>query len=159
MFTIIERPSAPELSAGHISNLFFQTTLLLNNAHCLGLYRTIIFSPPTTTTRPAAQHHPMGTRKLSVYLGWLLRSSPSITLQRAISRHDGPLFMKTMILTNAILRVLKYPPLPDDLALPVRPSERAAYPTRKSSRSQADQFQSNATNSFRLTSASEDKTE
>ena len=40
------------------------------------------------------------------------------TLQRAINKQDGPLFVKTMTSINAILRVLKYPPLPDDPLLP-----------------------------------------
>lgn len=40
------------------------------------------------------------------------------TLRRAISKQDGPLFMKTMNSINAILRVLKYPPLPDDPLVP-----------------------------------------
>ena len=40
------------------------------------------------------------------------------TLQRAITKQDGPLFLKTMASINAILRVLKYPPLPDDPLLP-----------------------------------------
>lgn len=40
------------------------------------------------------------------------------TLRRAITKQDGPLFLKTMTCVNAILRVLKYPPLPDDPLLP-----------------------------------------
>lgn len=40
------------------------------------------------------------------------------TLQRSINKQDGPLFLKTMESINAILRVLKYPPLPDDPLLP-----------------------------------------
>ena len=40
------------------------------------------------------------------------------TLQRAINKQDGPLFLKTMNSVNAILRILKYPPLPDDPLLP-----------------------------------------
>ena len=40
------------------------------------------------------------------------------TLQRAINKQDGPLFLKTMDSINAVLRVLKYPPLPDDPLLP-----------------------------------------
>lgn len=36
------------------------------------------------------------------------------TLQRAIHRHDGPLFVKTLTAINALLRCLKYPRLSDD---------------------------------------------
>jgi H3 lysine-79-specific histone-lysine N-methyltransferase len=35
-------------------------------------------------------------------------------VQRAINRHDGPLFQTTMITINTIFRTLKYPALPSD---------------------------------------------
>ncbi|KZT08928.1 DOT1-domain-containing protein [Laetiporus sulphureus 93-53] len=35
-------------------------------------------------------------------------------LQRAINKRDGPLFIKVMEAINALLRLLKYPPLPPD---------------------------------------------
>jgi [histone H3]-lysine79 N-trimethyltransferase len=35
-------------------------------------------------------------------------------IQRAINRHDGPLFVKTMYTINRLLRMLKYPKLPVD---------------------------------------------
>ncbi|KAL4069240.1 histone methylation protein DOT1-domain-containing protein [Scleroderma citrinum] len=43
------------------------------------------------------------------------RSNHLRTLQRAIRRRDGPLFLQTMDTINYLLRSLKYPPLPDDL--------------------------------------------
>lgn len=39
--------------------------------------------------------------------------------RRAIHNHDGPLFLKVMNAINALLRALKYPPLPDDLFDPL----------------------------------------
>lgn len=35
-------------------------------------------------------------------------------LRRAISKNNGPLFLKVMDAVNALLRLFKYPPLPDD---------------------------------------------
>lgn len=44
-------------------------------------------------------------------------------LQRAIRRHDGPLFLSTLERINQLLRSLKYPPLPSDVFLPAPPNE------------------------------------
>ncbi|KAN0101057.1 S-adenosyl-L-methionine-dependent methyltransferase [Tylopilus felleus] len=44
-------------------------------------------------------------------------------LQRAIRRHDGPLFLSTLESINQLLRSLKYPPLPSDVFLPAPPNE------------------------------------
>ncbi|KAI0656838.1 S-adenosyl-L-methionine-dependent methyltransferase [Cubamyces menziesii] len=53
-------------------------------------------------------------------------SPPSVDylrlLQRAINKHDGPLFLKVMDAINALLRLLKYPPLPLDLFEPAPPN-------------------------------------
>lgn len=43
-------------------------------------------------------------------------------LQRAIRRHDGPLFLSTLETINQLLRSLKYPPLPSDVFLPAPPN-------------------------------------
>ncbi|KIJ60087.1 hypothetical protein HYDPIDRAFT_50523, partial [Hydnomerulius pinastri MD-312] len=43
-------------------------------------------------------------------------------LQRAIRRHDGPLFLSTLEILNHLLRTLKYPPLPSDVFLPAPPN-------------------------------------
>ncbi|KAF9229829.1 DOT1-domain-containing protein [Gyrodon lividus] len=43
-------------------------------------------------------------------------------LQRAIRRHDGPLFLSTLETVNYLLRSLKYPPLPSDVFLPAPPN-------------------------------------
>lgn len=43
-------------------------------------------------------------------------------LQRAIRRHDGPLFFSTLESINQLLRSLKYPPLPSDVFLPAPPN-------------------------------------
>ena len=43
-------------------------------------------------------------------------------LQRAIRRHDGPLFLSTLESINQLLRSLKYPPLPSDVFLPAPPN-------------------------------------
>ncbi|KAK1231301.1 Nucleosomal histone H3-Lys79 methylase [Marasmius sp. AFHP31] len=52
------------------------------------------------------------------------------TLQRAINRQDGPLFMKTVEQINTLLRSLKYPKLPDDpFAEPARNSLKAHIET------------------------------
>ncbi|KAG6334088.1 hypothetical protein ID866_5004 [Astraeus odoratus] len=45
------------------------------------------------------------------------------TLQRAIRRRDGPLFLRTMDTINYLLRSLKYPPLPDDIFAPPLPNQ------------------------------------
>ena len=45
------------------------------------------------------------------------------TLQRAIRRRDGPLFLQTMDTINYLLRYLKYPPLPDDVFASPLPNE------------------------------------
>ncbi|KAH0838739.1 S-adenosyl-L-methionine-dependent methyltransferase [Lanmaoa asiatica] len=42
--------------------------------------------------------------------------------QRAIRRHDGPLFLSTLESINQLLRSLKYPPLPSDVFLPAPPN-------------------------------------
>ncbi|KAF8554538.1 DOT1-domain-containing protein [Imleria badia] len=44
------------------------------------------------------------------------------SLQRAIRRHNGPLFLSTLESINQILRLLKYPPLPSDVFLPAPPN-------------------------------------
>jgi len=44
------------------------------------------------------------------------------SLQRAIRRHDGPLFLSTLENINQLLRSLKYPPLPSDVFLPAPPN-------------------------------------
>lgn len=43
-------------------------------------------------------------------------------LQRAIRRHNGPLFLSTLEIINQLLRSLKYPPLPSDVFLPAPPN-------------------------------------
>ncbi|EIW65294.1 DOT1-domain-containing protein [Trametes versicolor FP-101664 SS1] len=54
-------------------------------------------------------------------------SSPSVDylrlLQRAIHKHDGPLFLKVMDAINALLALFKYPPLPDDPWEPAPPNQ------------------------------------
>ncbi|KAI6095754.1 S-adenosyl-L-methionine-dependent methyltransferase [Pisolithus croceorrhizus] len=49
------------------------------------------------------------------------------TLQRAIRRRDGPLFLHTMDTINFLLRSLKYPPLPDDVFEPALPNQLLTY--------------------------------
>ncbi|KAI0820629.1 DOT1-domain-containing protein [Trametes gibbosa] len=44
-------------------------------------------------------------------------------LQRAIHKHDGPLFLKVMCAITALLHLFKYPPLPPDLFDPTPPNE------------------------------------
>ncbi|KAF8439466.1 S-adenosyl-L-methionine-dependent methyltransferase [Boletus edulis BED1] len=44
------------------------------------------------------------------------------SLQRAIRRRDGPLFLSTLESINQLLRSLKYPPLPSDVFLPAPPN-------------------------------------
>ncbi|KAI0264980.1 S-adenosyl-L-methionine-dependent methyltransferase [Gloeopeniophorella convolvens] len=44
------------------------------------------------------------------------------TLRRAVHRCDGPLFLRTLDTINALLRRLKYPPLPDDAFAPPAPN-------------------------------------
>ncbi|KAH9855768.1 S-adenosyl-L-methionine-dependent methyltransferase [Lenzites betulinus] len=44
-------------------------------------------------------------------------------LQRAIHKHDGPLFIKVMCAITALLHLFKYPPLPPDLFDPAPPNE------------------------------------
>lgn len=49
------------------------------------------------------------------------------TLQRAIRRRDGPLFLHTMDTINFLLRSLKYPPLPADVFEPALPNQLLTY--------------------------------
>lgn len=44
------------------------------------------------------------------------------SLQRAIRRRNGPLFLSTLETINRLLRLLKYPPLPSDVFLPASPN-------------------------------------
>ncbi|PCH33057.1 DOT1-domain-containing protein [Wolfiporia cocos MD-104 SS10] len=46
--------------------------------------------------------------------------------QRAINKQDGPLFLKVMDAINALLRLLKYPPLPLDPFAPAPPNNLCA---------------------------------
>ena len=48
------------------------------------------------------------------------------TLRRAVTLCDGPLFMRTLDSINALLRKLKYPPLPPDPFTPAQPNELRA---------------------------------
>ncbi|KAI0297535.1 S-adenosyl-L-methionine-dependent methyltransferase [Multifurca ochricompacta] len=43
-------------------------------------------------------------------------------LRRAVAICDGPLFMRTLDTINALLRILKYPPLPSDTFAPPQPN-------------------------------------
>jgi H3 lysine-79-specific histone-lysine N-methyltransferase len=43
-------------------------------------------------------------------------------LRRAVALCDGPLFMRTLHSINALLRILKYPPLPSDAFAPPQPN-------------------------------------
>jgi H3 lysine-79-specific histone-lysine N-methyltransferase len=44
------------------------------------------------------------------------------TLRRAVTLCDGPLFLRTLDSINALLRTLKYPPLPPDAFTPPQPN-------------------------------------
>jgi [histone H3]-lysine79 N-trimethyltransferase len=63
---------------------------------------------------PRSDQMPISLPTLSA----IISHPPSInylkTLQRAIHKRDGPLFVKTLLAINALLRWLKYPPLSDD---------------------------------------------
>ncbi|KAH7926203.1 DOT1-domain-containing protein [Leucogyrophana mollusca] len=58
---------------------------------------------------PSSFHEPTGVDYLRL-------------IQRAIRRHDGPLFVQTMVTVNQLLRSLKYPPLPPDPFSPSPPN-------------------------------------
>jgi H3 lysine-79-specific histone-lysine N-methyltransferase len=121
LLTIIERQSAYALLVGNISNV-------LLFADYLGPEQRSLFGTlPNNNLLPGDDDHPTRSSTPSngdsqtfrlPRLACLEAHPPSVnylkTLQRAINKQDGPLFMKTMTSINAILRVLKYPPLPDD---------------------------------------------
>ena len=130
LLTIVERLSARVSLFGHISNLSFSTDYLTPEQRWLfgtlpnnNLLATDDDHP---TRSPTPSNGDSQTFRLPP-MPCLESHPPSVnylkTLQRAITRQDGPLFMKTMTSINAILRVLKYPPLPDDPVSP--PGENA----------------------------------
>ncbi|KAI0641200.1 S-adenosyl-L-methionine-dependent methyltransferase [Trametes meyenii] len=64
---------------------------------------------------------------LSCYAKQRTPSGPSTVdylrlFQRAVHKHDGPLFLKVMGAINALLCILKYPPIPMDPFLPAPPN-------------------------------------
>ena len=125
LLTIIERLSAYALLVGNISNISpFADYLTPEQRLLFGTLPNNNFlldddDHPTRSSTPS--NGDSQTFRLP-RLACLEAHPPSVnylkTLQRAINKQDGPLFMKTMTSINAILRVLKYPPLPDDPLLP-----------------------------------------
>ena len=130
LFTIVERLSTYELNAAHISNIYFPIDYLTPEQRSLfgtlpnnNLLATDDDLPTRSSTPSNGDTQTFSLPRLAC----LEAHPPSVnylkTLQRAITKQDGPLFLKTMTSINAILRVLKYPPLPDDPLLP--PGENA----------------------------------
>lgn len=125
LLTIVERLSAHEPQTGHISNIHFPADYLTPEQ------RTLFGTLPNNNLIPTDDDYASRSSTPSVgesqpfslpRLACVEAHPPSVnylkTLQRAINKQDGPLFLKTMNSVNAILRVLKYPPLPDDPLLP-----------------------------------------
>jgi len=126
LLTIVERSSGYTLLFGRISNLFIFFTDYLTPEQ-----RSLFGTLPNNNLLATDDDHPTRSSTPSngdsqtfclPRLACLEAHPPSVnylkTLRRAITKQDGPLFMKTMASINAILRVLKYPPLPDDPLLP-----------------------------------------
>ena len=125
LLTIVERLWAYELNAGHGSNIYLRIDYLTPEQRSLfgtvpnnNLLPTDDDQPSRSSTPSYGDSQPFSLPRLAC----LEAHPPSVnylkTLQRAINKQDGPLFLKTMNSVNAILRVLKYPPLPDDPLLP-----------------------------------------
>ena len=126
LHTIVERSSAYKLPSGQVSHIRFDADYLtpeqrslfgtLPNNNLLAVDDDHLTRSSTPSDNGEAQTF------LLPRLACLEAHPPSVnylkTLRRAITKQDGPLFLKTMTCINAILRVLKYPPLPDDPLLP-----------------------------------------
>lgn len=125
LLTIVERLSACTFLFGDISNI------LLHIDYLTPEQRLLFGTLPSNNLLADDDDHPTRSSTPSngdsstfrlPRLACLEAHPPSVnylkTLQRAITKQDGPLFMRTMTSINAILRVLKYPPLPDDPLLP-----------------------------------------
>jgi len=125
LLAIVERLPSYVLVVGNISNILLFADYLTPEQ------RLLFGTLPNNNLLPGDDDHPTRSPTPSngdsetfrlPRLACLEAHPPSVnylkTLQRAINKHDGPLFMKTMTSINAILRVLKYPPLPDDPLLP-----------------------------------------
>ena len=130
LLTIVERSSACTPSNGCAPDLLFSADYLTPDQ------RSLFGTLPNNNLLATDDEHPTRSPTPSdgdsqtfrlPRLACFEAHPPSVnylkTLQRAITRQDGPLFMKTMTSINAILRILKYPPLPDDPLLP--PGENA----------------------------------
>lgn len=76
-------------------------------------------SPPTSSSANLSGDVP----NLSHNSGNTAQPNHLRTLQRAIRRRDGPLFLHAMDTINFLLRSLKYPPLPDDVFEPALPNQ------------------------------------
>lgn len=125
LLTIVQRLSAYKLHVGHPSDLDLPPDYLTPEQRLL--FGTLPNNNllPTDDDYQSRSSTPSNSDQQAFplpRLACLEAHPPSVnylkTLQRAINKQDGPLFLKTMNSVNAILRVLKYPPLPDDPLLP-----------------------------------------
>ena len=130
LLTIVERSSAYTLLVGRVSDiLIFADYLTPEQRSLFGTLpnNNLLATDDDLPTRSSTPSNGDSQAFCLPRLACLEAQPPSVnylkTLQRAITKQDGPLFMKTMTSINAILRVLKYPPLPDDPLLP--PGENA----------------------------------
>lgn len=125
LLTIVERSSAYTVLVGGISDMLLPVDYLTPEQ------RSLFGTLPSNTLLTDDDDHPTRSSTPSNGESQTLRlpriacleaHPPSVnylkTLQRAITKQDGPMFMRTMTSINAILRILKYPPLPDDPLLP-----------------------------------------
>jgi len=130
LLAIVERLSARALLVGHFHNPLFSADYLTPEQRSLfgtlPSNNLLATDDDDRTRSPTPSNGESQTFRLPP-LACLEAHPPSVnylkTLQRAITRQNGPLFVKTMTSINAILRVLKYPPLPDDPV--VAPGENA----------------------------------
>ena len=126
LLTIVERLSAYALLAGDVSNITLSADYLTPEQRSLfGTLPNNNLLADADDDYPTRSSTPSNGDSQTFHLPPLVcleAHPPSVnylkTLQRAITKQNGPLFMKTMTSINAILRVLKYPPLPDDPLLP-----------------------------------------
>ena len=125
LFTIVERLSPRALFVGHLPDRSFSADYLTPEQRLafgtLPNSNLLATDDDGPARSPTPSNGDSQTFRLPP-LACLEDHPPSVnylkTLQRAITRQDGPLFVKTMTSINAILRVLKYPPLPDDPVAP-----------------------------------------